>query len=129
MKAVVIDKGEWKNKILENLHQVYDPEIPIDIVNLGLIYELNVSDEGDVYIRIGATTPACPVTEDLQYTVEQVIKETVPARSIRVDLDLETQWTPLMITKEGREEFIKKFGYDIVKRWAEIMGIELKYNI
>ncbi|WP_338598597.1 metal-sulfur cluster assembly factor [Sulfolobus tengchongensis] len=122
---VKVDKEEWKKKIMENLHQVYDPEIPIDIVNLGLIYELKISDEGDVYARIGATTPACPVTEDLQYTVEQVIKETVPAKSITVDLDLETEWTPLMMTKEGRQEFIKKYGYDLVKVWAERNGIEL----
>ncbi|WP_409366324.1 metal-sulfur cluster assembly factor [Metallosphaera sp. D4-4] len=104
---------------------VYDPEIPIDIVNLGLIYELEVSDEGDVFARIGATTPSCPVTSDLEYTVEQVIKETVPAKSVRVDLDLETKWTPLMMTREGREDFKRKYGYDIVKQWALTMGIEL----
>ncbi|MCH1771541.1 MULTISPECIES: metal-sulfur cluster assembly factor [Metallosphaera] len=119
------DKEEWKRRIVENLHQVYDPEIPIDIVNLGLIYELEVSDEGDVFARIGATTPSCPVTSDLEYTVEQVIKETVPAKSVRVDLDLETKWTPLMMTREGREDFKRKYGYDIVKQWALTMGIEL----
>lgn len=65
------------------------------------------------------------VTEDIVYTVEQVIKERVPAKKITVDLDLETQWTPLMMTKEGREEFKKKYGYDIVKQWAESYGIQL----
>ncbi|ACP37569.1 protein of unknown function DUF59 [Sulfolobus islandicus M.14.25] len=118
------EKGEWKKKIIQGLHEVYDPEIPIDIVNLGLIYQIDISDDGDVYVRIGATTPACPVTEDLQYTVEQVIKESIPAKSIRVELDLDTEWTPLMMSEEGRKEFIRKFGYDIVKRWAERMGIE-----
>ncbi|BBL47050.1 metal-sulfur cluster assembly factor [Metallosphaera sedula] len=125
VKLTERDKEEWKRRIMENLHQVYDPEIPIDIVNLGLIYELEVSDEGDVFARIGATTPSCPVTSDLEYTVEQVIKETVPAKSVRVDLDLETKWTPLMMTREGREDFKRKYGYDIVKQWALTMGIEL----
>ncbi|ADX84714.1 hypothetical protein SiRe_0631 [Sulfolobus islandicus REY15A] len=84
------EKGEWKEKIIQGLHEVYDPEIPIDIVNLGLIYQINISDDGDVYVRIGAITPACSVTEDLQCTVEQVIKESIPAKSIRVQLDLDT---------------------------------------
>lgn len=48
------EKGEWKEKIIQGLHEVYDPEIPIDIVNLGLIYQINISDDGDVYVRIGA---------------------------------------------------------------------------
>ncbi|AOL16583.1 phenylacetic acid degradation protein [Sulfolobus sp. A20] len=113
----MVNIDEWKRKIMEGLKEVYDPEIPIDIVNLGLIYELKISGDGDVYIRVGATTPACPVTEDLVYTVEQVIKETVSAKSIKVDLDLDTRWTPLMMTEEGREQFKQKYGYDIVQMW------------
>lgn len=58
--------------------------------------------------------------------MEQVVKESVQAKSIKVELDLETEWTPLMMTDEGRKEFIRKFGYDIVKRWAERMGIKLE---
>ncbi|MEM0173674.1 MAG: metal-sulfur cluster assembly factor [Sulfolobaceae archaeon] len=119
-------KDEWRKLIIEGLKEVYDPEIPINIVDLGLIYDLKISDDGEVYIRVGATTPACPVTEDIAYTVEQVIKERVPAKRITVDLDLETRWTPLMMTKEGREEFKRRYGYDIVKQWAEIYGVELK---
>ncbi len=113
----MVSADEWKKKIMEGLKEVYDPEIPIDIVNLGLIYELRISEEGDVYIRIGATAPTCPVTDDLVYTVEQVIKETVSPRSVKVDLDLDTRWTPLMMTEEGREQFKQKYGYDIVEMW------------
>lgn len=120
-----MNKEEWKRSIIEGLKEVYDPEIPINIVDLGLIYDLKISDDGEVYIRVGATTPTCPVTEDIAYTVEQVIKERVPAKKITVDLDLETQWTPLMMTREGREEFKKKYGYDIVKLWAEQYGVQL----
>ncbi|MFP3232118.1 MAG: metal-sulfur cluster assembly factor [Sulfolobaceae archaeon] len=120
---VEVNKEEWKKKIMEALSQVYDPEIPVDIVNLGLIYELKISDEGDVYIKLGLTAPGCPVVDDLIYTVEQVIKETVPAKSVEVDIDLETVWSPLKMTPEGREKFKKLYGYDIVEMWIQTYGL------
>ena len=118
-----IDKEEWKKKIMEGLKDVYDPEIPVDIVNLGLIYDLKISDEGEVYLKLGLTAPGCPVVDDLIYTVEQVIKESVPAKSVEVDIDLETQWTPLKMTPEGREKFKQLYGYDIVEMWVQTYGL------
>jgi len=118
-----INKEEWKKKIMEALTQVYDPEIPVDIVNLGLIYELRISDEGDVYVRMGLTAPGCPVVDDLIYTVEQVVRETVPAKSVDVDIDLDTPWNPLKMTPEGREKFKQLYGYDIVEMWVQTYGL------
>ncbi|MDT7860999.1 MAG: metal-sulfur cluster assembly factor [Saccharolobus sp.] len=118
-----VDKEEWKKKIMEALKDVYDPEIPVDIVNLGLIYDLKIDDEGNVYLRLGLTAPGCPVVDDLIYTVEQVIKETVPAKSVEVDIDLDTQWTPLKMTPEGREKFKQLYGYDIVEMWVQTYGL------
>jgi metal-sulfur cluster biosynthetic enzyme len=117
------EKEEWKKKLMDALTQVYDPEIPVDIVNLGLIYELNISDEGDVYIRMGLTAPGCPVVDDLIYTVEQVVRETVPAKSVQVDIDIEKHWTPLMMTPQGREKFKQMYGYDIVEMWVQTYGM------
>ncbi|EZQ11034.1 MULTISPECIES: metal-sulfur cluster assembly factor [Acidianus] len=118
-----INKEEWRKKIMEGLSEVYDPEIPVDVVNLGLIYEIKISDEGDVHIRLGLTAPGCPVVDDLIYTVEQVIKESVPAKNVEVDIDLDTQWTPLKMTSEGREKFKKLYGYDIVEMWVQTYGL------
>ncbi|QXJ29914.1 metal-sulfur cluster assembly factor [Saccharolobus shibatae] len=118
-----VDREEWKKKIMEALKDVYDPEIPVDIVNLGLIYDLKINDEGDVYLRLGLTAPGCPVIDDLVYTVEQVIKESVPAKSVEVDIDLDTQWTPLKMTAEGREKFKQLYGYDIVEMWVQTYGL------
>jgi len=120
-----VNKEEWKQKIMEALTQVYDPEIPVDIVNLGLIYDLKISDDGEVYIRMGLTAPGCPVVDDLIFTVEQVVKEVVPAKSVQVDLDFETRWTPLKMTAEGREKFKKLYGYDIVEMWIQTYGMPL----
>lgn len=117
------EKEEWKKKLMDALTRVYDPEIPVDIVNLGLIYELNISDEGDVYVRMGLTAPGCPVVDDLIYTVEQVVRETVPAKSVQVDIDIEKQWTPLMMTPQGREKFKQMYGYDIVEMWVQTYGM------
>lgn len=118
-----INKEEWKKKIMEGLTQVYDPEIPVDVVNLGLIYDLKISDEGDVYVRIGLTAPGCPVIDDLVYTIEQVVKESVPAKTVDIDIDLDTQWTPLKMTAEGREKFKRIYGYDIVEMWVQTYGL------
>lgn len=120
---VQVNEEEWRAKILEALKQVYDPEIPVDIVNLGLIYELNISKEGKVYLRLGLTAPGCPVIDDLVYTVEQVIKETVEASEVQVDVDLETQWTPLKMTPEGRDKFKQLYGYDMVEMWVQTYGL------
>lgn len=118
-----IDKEEWKKKIMEGLTQVYDPEIPVDIVSLGLVYELKIGDDGSVYIKIGLTAPGCPVIDDLVYTIEQVIKESVPASSVDIDVDLDTQWTPMRMSPEGREKFKKLYGYDIVEMWVQTYGL------
>jgi len=55
--------------------------------------------------------------------VETVVKEAVPAKSVQVDLDLETQWTPLKMTPEGRERFKKIYGYDMVEMWIQTYGM------
>ncbi|EHP68749.1 MAG: metal-sulfur cluster assembly factor [Metallosphaera yellowstonensis] len=123
MSSQVVNKEEWSRKLMEALKDVYDPEIPVDIVNLGLIYDLKISDDGEVYVRLGLTAPGCPVVDDLVYTVEEVIKETVPAKKVEVDIDMETQWSPLKMSPEGREKFKKLYGYDIVEMWIQTYGL------
>jgi len=118
-----VNVEEWKSKIMSALTEVYDPEIPVDIVNLGLIYELKIDQEANVYLKLGLTAPGCPVIDDLVYTVETVVKEAAPAKSVQVDLDLETQWTPLKMTPEGRERFKKIYGYDMVEMWIQTYGM------
>jgi len=55
-----VNVEEWKSKIMSALTEVYDPEIPVDIVNLGLIYELKIDQEANVYLKLGLTAPGCP---------------------------------------------------------------------
>jgi metal-sulfur cluster biosynthetic enzyme len=111
-----MNKEELEKKVLDALRQVYDPEIPVNIYDLGLIYEMRITDEGDIYIKLGVTTPFCPLMTSLESAVEDEIKNRVPeAREVKVELDLETAWSPKMITKEGREQLKAIYGYDIVE--------------
>ncbi|MEM0021126.1 MAG: iron-sulfur cluster assembly protein [Fervidicoccaceae archaeon] len=111
-----MNKEELEKKVIEALRQVYDPEIPVNVYDLGLIYELKISDEGDVFIRLGLTTAFCPLMTSLSSAVEDEIRNRVPeAKDVRVELDLSTPWSPRMITKEGREQLKAIYGYDIVE--------------
>jgi metal-sulfur cluster biosynthetic enzyme len=118
-----VNKEEWRGKILDALKQVYDPEIPIDIVNLGLIYNLDIDDDGNISMKIGLTAPGCPVVDDLLYTIETVVKETIPeAKTVDVQVDFEKQWTPYQMTEEGRSRFKEIYGYDILEMWVQTYG-------
>jgi len=111
-----MNSEELKEKVIEALHQVYDPEIPINVYDLGLIYELKVSEDGEVYVRLGLTTPFCPVITDIASAVEDEIAKRVPeVKNVKVELDLSTPWSASMITKEGREQLKAIYGYDIVE--------------
>ena len=82
---------ETRNQIIDVLKTIYDPEIPVDIYELGLIYDLDISDDGAVAIRMTLTTPMCPVADSLPREVESKLRA-VPGVS-RVELDL--VWDPL----------------------------------
>ena len=83
--------AETRNQIIDVLKTIYDPEIPVDIYELGLIYDINISDDGAVAIRMTLTTPMCPVADSLPREVEARLRA-VPGVS-RVELDL--VWDPL----------------------------------
>jgi FeS assembly SUF system protein len=115
-----LGKGEEiKKKIIEALRQVYDPEIPINVWDLGLIYELKVNDEGEVYVKMTLTTPGCPIAGIIENQVFDAISEVPGVKKVKVDLVFDPPWTPERITKEGREAFKQVFGYDIVEAWRK----------
>ncbi len=101
-----------KEQVLEILHDVYDPEIPLNIVDLGLIYDLQVSDEGEVYILMTLTAPGCPVGDLIaQEIMDRVL--TLPAvKDVRVDLTFDPLWTPERISEEGRA-LLRAFGFPV----------------
>jgi FeS assembly SUF system protein len=87
--------------IVEVLHTIYDPEIPIDIYELGLIYDVQVSDEGVAKIVMTLTTPNCPVAESMPADVETKIAGIEGISSCELELTFEPQWTKEMMSEEA----------------------------
>lgn len=92
-----------REKILEVLKQVYDPEIPVDIVNLGLIYEVAI-EGGRVAVKMTTTSPACPIGDFLAAEVERALREVEGVKEARVELVWDPPWTPERMSREGREK-------------------------
>lgn len=90
-------------RVLEALRTVIDPEMGIDVVELGLVYGIDVHPEGTVDIRLGVTSPACPLGDYLCETAEDAVRAAVPeVRGVTVDLVLDPPWTPARMTTEAR---------------------------
>lgn len=104
-----------KQKIIELLKTVYDPEIPINIYDLGLVYEINVTDDM-IEVVLGLTTPFCPIAHLVVYQVESILKQYFKDKKIEVKLDLERLWSPEKMTEEGRKLFRVLYGYDILEK-------------
>lgn len=91
-----------EQKVIEVLKTCYDPEIPVDIYELGLIYSVDVSGEGGVDIKMTLTSPACPVAESLPPQVEQKVADIDGVSSARVEVTWEPPWTPEMMSEAAR---------------------------
>ena len=89
-------------KIIEALKTVYDPEIPVDIWELGLIYGIDVAPEGDVTVRMTLTAPSCPAAEALPPEVEQKVGAVEGVRSARVELVWEPTWSKDLMSEAAK---------------------------
>jgi len=90
------------DQLIEKLKTVFDPEIPVDIYELGLIYKVDVSDEKDVVIDMTLTAPGCPVAGDMPGWVEQAVTEIPDVRSCRVELVFDPPWDPSRMSDEAK---------------------------
>ena len=98
----MIDKGYIEQVIISKLQTVYDPEIPVDIYELGLIYNIKLEDEGDVEITMTLTSPACPVAESLPGEVRAKIKEIEEVKEVNINLVWEPPWNKDMMSEEAK---------------------------
>lgn len=103
----MIDTKKIEEQIVEQLQTVYDPEIPVDIYALGLIYEHTVKEDGSVFLKMTLTSPACPVAESLPMEVQ----EKVYAVEGVTDVDLRLVWDPPWSKDKMSEE--AKFALDM----------------
>jgi metal-sulfur cluster biosynthetic enzyme len=89
--------------IREQLKTVYDPELNINVVDLGLIYDIAVSGEGDVNITMTLTTPGCPLHSSIERGVRYSLEGLEGIRNVDVQLVWEPAWTPDRMTPEGKK--------------------------
>jgi len=93
---------DLERAIVEVLRTVYDPEIPVDIHELGLIYGVHVSPDGDVRIQMTLTAPACPAAEMLPPEVEAKVRSVPGVRSAAVEIVWEPPWHPGLMSEAAR---------------------------
>jgi FeS assembly SUF system protein len=92
-----------KEKVIEILKSIYDPEIPINIWDLGLIYKLDISENNDIYILMTLTFAGCPIGNYLVNKVEEELKKIENVKNVKVELTFDPPWTPERISEETRK--------------------------
>ncbi|MBI2259375.1 MAG: SUF system Fe-S cluster assembly protein [Flavobacteriia bacterium] len=95
---------ELENEIIEVLKTIYDPEIPVDIFELGLIYEIKVHNENEVEIDMTLTSPNCPVAETLPKEVEDKVAFMHQVKSAKVNIVFDPPWDKDMMSEEAKLE-------------------------
>ena len=104
MAAIISQNTELTQKVIDMLKSCYDPEIPVDIWELGLIYEININADNEVNIKMTLTSPSCPVAETLPPDVEQKIREIEGVKSSKVEITFEPPWEKEMMSEVAQLE-------------------------
>lgn len=91
-------------KIVQVLHTIYDPEIPVDIYELGLIYDVFINENYDVRILMTLTTPNCPVAEVLPQEVQEKIRSIDEINDVEIELTFDPPWHQDMMSEEAKLE-------------------------
>lgn len=92
----------FEMQVVDALRTVFDPEIPVNIYDLGLIYNLQINEENhDVYILMTLTTPNCPVAEDMPGLVQEAVKMVKDVGAVKVELTFEPPWDKDMLSESA----------------------------
>ncbi len=97
-------KEELRQRIMEALKNCYDPEIPINIVDLGLVYDVVISDDNEVFLRIGLTAPGCPVGYLLEEEVVQEVSKIPEVKRVDVEIARTPLWSPDRMSEDARRQ-------------------------
>lgn len=102
--AESINTNALGEKIVSVLKTIFDPEIPVDIYELGLIYDVFVNEDMEVKILMTLTTPNCPVAESLPMEVEEKVKSIDEVKSVEVEITFDPPWTQDLMSEEAKLE-------------------------
>tara|TARA_Y100001970_G_C14126011_1_gene798982 strand:+ start:340 stop:639 length:300 start_codon:yes stop_codon:yes gene_type:complete len=95
---------ELKNKVIEEIKKIYDPEIPVNIYELGLIYDINIDNMNNVKIDMTLTSPNCPVAESLPNEVKNSVKEIKEVKNVDLNLVWDPPWDKSMMSESAKLE-------------------------
>ncbi len=118
---------ELIRKIEDVLKDVYDPEIPVDVYNLGLIYKIMAKYENGrpkVAIVMTLTAVGCPVAGTIMAYINQAVIDSIPGikeDDVEIELTFDPPWNPDMVSEEGRQLLKEIYGYDVVEEWKRNM--------
>jgi FeS assembly SUF system protein len=101
-----------RDEVIEVLKTVYDPEIPVNIVDLGLIYGIEIDEKGKVHILMTLTAPGCPIGDTIAFEIKDKLLQIEGVSDVEVEITFNPPWTLDRITEEGRE-VLRTFGFNI----------------
>lgn len=93
-----------QKNVITALKQVFDPEIPVNVYDLGLIYEVNVQENRNVYIKMTMTSPTCPMAEDVVNDVNNAVTDAPGVKGVQIELTFEPEWDESRMSEEARLE-------------------------
>jgi FeS assembly SUF system protein len=102
--AIISDNTELTQKVIDVLKTIYDPEIPVDIWELGLIYEVKVNAQAEVQVTMTLTSPSCPVAETLPPETEEKLRNIDGVKSAKIELTFEPPWEKDMMSEVAQLE-------------------------
>lgn len=97
-------KGDLEDDIVLALRQVYDPEIPVNVYDLGLIYDVQADADGQVFIKMTLTAPNCPIADDVVAQVREAVADVPGVKDVEVELVFEPEWTTDRMSEEAKLE-------------------------
>ena len=106
------DKEQLRQEILEALKVVRDPEIPVNVVDLGLIYQVDVKDDGEVAIDMTLTSMGCPVQDMIQADAELAAMQVEGVKKVTVEFVWSPPWSPQKMSEDGKKQ-MRMFGFNI----------------
>lgn len=93
-----------KSEIIDALREVYDPEIPINVYDLGLIYTIDVKESGLIHITMSLTSPTCPTAEYIQEMISSAVSAVTGVTEVEIELTFDPRWTPDRVSDDAKEE-------------------------
>lgn len=98
------ERERIEEKVVEYLRTVYDPEMPVDVYSLGLVYKIDLEDSGDLNVDMTMTAPSCPMADFILEDVQMKLSSIEGVKSVNVNLVFEPEWTPDMMSEEAKLE-------------------------